>query len=153
MSLSDRLRAAAGRAFLGAGAGAALAFILACLLAEPVFSYHPPDDGFGPLLLATGAAALAGGFVGVVAGGREVRGPARDAVLGLLTGALCGALAAVYYGKVAAAVYDPESAGDGKAEAVYRLVGLLFGVPAGSLLGAAVGLVTGLVRWRRAPSR
>jgi hypothetical protein len=152
MSLSDRLRAGAWRGLLGACAGGVLGLLLACLLAELVFSYYPPRDGFGPLLLTGAAAALAGGIFGAIAGGREIHGPARDAILGLLAGALGGALAAVLFGKVAAGVYEPE-AGDGKAEAVYRLVGLVFGVPAGSLLGAAVGLLTGLVRWRRAPSR
>jgi len=141
MTQATRIAKAAGRAVLGAFSGAVLASIGLVFLGEAVFSYHPPDHGFGPLFMGMGIGALVGAAIGVFAGAWELRGKTRDAVVGLLTGAVAGLLAGVLFGVVAAAWYGEP--GYGKHAAGARAAGIIIGVPVGCVLGGICGWLVG----------
>jgi hypothetical protein len=149
MNRANRIGAALMRATCGAVAGAVVCLALVALVGLAV-GFWPPDDGVSsPLFLATVAVGgTAGAVLTAAAGALEVRGRAKVIVLGAVAGCLLGIVGAIVYGAAATAAENPTFMWD-KAEARHRRVGILVGVPAGSLLGGLAGFVVGILQRRR----
>jgi hypothetical protein len=97
---------AAGRAVLGAFAGAVLGLCVLGIVLFVIFDVScAPFRGDGPglLLIGAGVGAGVGVVTGVWAGAWVLRGKVKAVVVGILAGAVLGTLAGVLYGSVVAA--------------------------------------------------
>ncbi len=134
------------RALLGAFAGAVLGTIGLGLLADFRFvDYYPAEDGLALVGKVAGVAALAGAFLGVVAGSWEIRGKAQVIVVSVLTGSVVGLFVGVVCGEVVATCSLPSPVED-KDRAVYWWLGVMTGVPGGAVLGGLSGAVVACCR-------
>src|SRR5437764_13375807 len=90
------------RIILGASAGAVVAIMITAFVGAAL-SYYPPDDeAGGQLFLAVaGAGGTAGAVLAAVAGTRQVRGRARDVIVGTLGGCVLGVLGGLLYAAAA----------------------------------------------------
>src|SRR5690349_3940577 len=124
MSRVRKMWADLGRVVLGASAGAVVAVTLAAVLGQAL-SYYPPDDDAGTrlFLAVDGPGGTAGAVLAAVAGTREIRGWAKDLVVGTLGGCFVGMVGGFLYAAVASG-FSPTLL-TGKFEAQYRWTGLL----------------------------
>jgi hypothetical protein len=151
MNRVKRTNAALMRATGGALAGAIVCLVCVAAVGQAV-GYNPPDEAASRLFLAAvGIGGAAGAVLGAAAGAREVRGRAKVIVLGALAGCLLGLLGAVLYAAAATAAENPTFLWD-KVEARHRRVGMVVGVPAGSLLGGLGAFGVSVLQRRRRSS-